>query len=118
MSRLKEAIALVQRLYELHDAGGPLHVQLDDGNLDMDMEPMYAIPAGGFRLARPDNWSIEVHEVCDRICELMTPMTEYHRRLVRRHALSQHDDRRELAERFANQQQTHAAAIEELANLL
>ena len=88
--QIQEAVVLVQRLYELHGAGGPLHVQLDDGNLDMPsgMEPMYAIPAGGLRPARPDLYDAETHEVCDRICALMTPMTLYQRRLVCRLAFA------------------------------
>jgi hypothetical protein len=80
-SRIREAVVLVQRLYELHAAGGPLHVQLDDGNLDMPsgMEPWYGTP---------DKHDAETHEVCDLICALMTPMTLYQRRLVCRLAFA------------------------------
>jgi hypothetical protein len=99
-SRIKEAVAQVMRLYTIdpYGNGGPLHVQLDDGNLDLDigMEPMYSVPerttSSGFVIKEsPDHWSSEIHEVCDRICELMTPMTLYHRKLVCRLAFRQMD---------------------------
>lgn len=96
-SRIREAVALVRRLYTLPRcyAGGPLHVELDDGNLDVDqfdMSPMYVIPerrssSGSVIRGHPDDWSPEVHDVCDRIHAVMGPMTEYRRRVVRRLAL-------------------------------
>lgn len=81
-SRIREAATLVLRLYTLDrcEVGGPLHVQLDDGNVDLDMEPWYTSDGR----PGPDRWSAEVHDVCDQISAIMTPMTEYRRRLVRR----------------------------------
>lgn len=68
------------RLYTLPrcEIGGPLHVQLEDGNVDLDMKPWYTRDGK----PGPDDWAAEVHEVCDRIEAVMTPMSEYQRRLV------------------------------------
>ena len=38
---IAEALALVRELYAIHPVGGPLHVQLDDCNIDMDIVPAY-----------------------------------------------------------------------------
>lgn len=90
-SRIREAVDLVRHLYSLPRcaAGGPLHCELDDGNLDLgfDMAPMYEIPARGTIRGYPDDWSPEVHGVCDQIHAVMGPMTEYRRRMVRHIAL-------------------------------
>lgn len=77
-----EAVSLIKRLYELEPTGGPLHVELDDMNLHYDtITPSYSLeprqaadgsPIPGY----PDRYSVEVHELCDRIAEILTPMTE------------------------------------------
>src|SRR5688572_17079926 len=36
-----ELLELIRELYAIHSTGGPLHVQLDDGNLDGTIEPWY-----------------------------------------------------------------------------
>ena len=86
------AIRLIQVLYELDAMGGPLHVQLDDGNLDGDMDPTYGAPdrytsSGTLIPGYPDRHPPVVHEICDAISELMTPMSTEQRIEVRRHAL-------------------------------
>jgi hypothetical protein len=73
---IAEAAELVRRLYALEPMGGPLHVQLEDMNLDMDMTPMYVIPGNQYGPETPDRYSAEVHEICDAIQEIMEPMTE------------------------------------------
>jgi hypothetical protein len=34
-------VELVEELYEIHPTGGPLHVVLDDGNIDGVIQPWY-----------------------------------------------------------------------------
>lgn len=64
-----EVAQLIRDLYVLEPTGGPLHVELDDGNVDGDViAPTYASP--GF----PDRYSAETHRLADRIGQLMTPL--------------------------------------------
>jgi hypothetical protein len=37
-----ELLELIRQLYAIHPTGGPLHVQLDDGNLDGEITPSYS----------------------------------------------------------------------------
>ena len=74
-----EAAALIKRLYELEPAGGPLHVELDDMNLQGDITPYYSaedrLTSDGLLIpGYPDRYSEEVHQLCDRIAELLTEM--------------------------------------------
>jgi hypothetical protein len=63
------AVELLKRLYELEPTGGPLHVEVDDWNIHYDMiTPVYEMP--GF----PDHYSVETHEVCDKLAALLTVM--------------------------------------------
>ena len=77
-----ECVKLITRLYELEPAGGPLHVQLDDMNLHYKViTPSYSMPdritsSGALLPGYPDRYSEEVHQLCDRIAEILTPMTE------------------------------------------
>lgn len=73
----RRAVALVGRLYELEAVAGPLHVEVDDGNLDgQEIVPCYEFP--GY----PDRYSAETHEVCDELAALLTAMTPPQRRAV------------------------------------
>lgn len=72
-----ELTQLIRDLYEVAPTGGPLHVELDDWNLDADtIVPMYEIPPHGHAPGHPDRYSRRVHELCDRIAELMTPLPQ------------------------------------------
>lgn len=78
MSAHAELLKLITRLYQSHPTGGPLHVQLDDGNLDGDSrqwEPAY------YLFVDEENFSCLVY-VCERICELMAPLTPDEREAV------------------------------------
>lgn len=78
-TEIEECARLINELYELCPTGGPLHCELDDMNLGaLQITPMYAIPASanGMRKAIEDDYSEEVHRICDRIAELMNGMTE------------------------------------------
>lgn len=76
---VEECARLIGDLYVLCPTGGPLHAELDDMNLNGEIRPLYAIPA--YRHDHyvspeiPDNYSPEVHQICDRIAELMSEMT-------------------------------------------
>lgn len=66
---IAEAVELLKRLYELEPTGGPLHVEVDDWNIDHDVIlPTYESP--GF----PDHYSAETHEVCDKLANLFNKM--------------------------------------------
>ena len=63
-----ELVDLIHRLYLDHITGGPLHVVLDDWNLDGRIEPYY------------DGWDAEAladgtRETCDRIAAILNGMT-------------------------------------------
>lgn len=82
-----EAAQLIRNLYEIEPMGGPLHCVLDDWNLDAEtIIPMYVIPARGLAPGYPDRYSQRVHELCDRIAELLTPMFEGWRQSTLAHA--------------------------------
>lgn len=67
---------LIAELYKIHPTGGPLHCELDDWNLDAEViTPMYAIPARGGYPGHPDDYSPEIHAVCDELAALLTEMT-------------------------------------------
>lgn len=65
-----EAVRLLGRLYELEPTGGPLHVEVDDWNVDEDeIKPAYETRS------HPDHYSAATHEVCDQLAALLTEMT-------------------------------------------
>ena len=81
-----EAVKLIKRLYELEPTGGPLHVELDDWNLDGDITPMYVLPPYGETPGHPDHYSAETHDLCDRIAAILNPMKVGWRGSVLAHA--------------------------------
>lgn len=97
-------IGLIRELYAIHPVGGPLHVVLDDGNLDGAIRPYYdcftdeeldAVYFEGTPVADLDPEAPVVkeglgqstRELCDRIAALMNVMTVEGRELVRHRAL-------------------------------
>lgn len=88
------AVVLWRRLYdELGEpTGGPLHVHLDDYNLDYDeIVPSYSMPAYNGKPATDDGYPPEVHEVCDELAALLTAMTLTDRYTVMAYADAYHD---------------------------
>lgn len=82
-ARHDHAVELIRALYALHPTGGPLHVALDDLNLDDDrlpITPAYAIPGYGPRPASPDTYDRHTHHLCDEIARLLNGMTEGQRK--------------------------------------
>lgn len=80
------AVELIRELYTAHPTGGPLHVQLEDGNLYDDQKPFtpaFAIPGYGLRKAIPDDYDERTHQVCNEIAGLLNGMTEEQRFAVR-----------------------------------
>lgn len=77
--QIARAVLLWRRLYDdlKQPTGGPLHVALDDCNLQLDDEiaPIYALSAYNGRPASDDGYPPEVHEVCDELAALLTAMT-------------------------------------------
>lgn len=61
---IAEALGLVRELYELNAVGGPLHVVVDDWNLDGQIEPYYQ-----------GDEDAEMVRVCDRIAALFNGMS-------------------------------------------
>lgn len=77
-------VRLIRALYCEHVTGGPLHVNLDDNNLDGGIEPFYRIFTES-ELAKPLDFlddDLEEFEgrslrsICDEIAELLNEMTE------------------------------------------
>lgn len=84
---IARAVVLWRRLYdELGEpTGGPLHVYLDDYNLDIDViEPQYSG-------RRSDPYHPEVPGVCDELAALLTGMTLAQRYTVMAYADGFHD---------------------------
>lgn len=78
MSDYSELHKLITALYQEHPTGGPLHVELDDRNLHGDSrqwEPAYYLHAD------EPNFACLVY-VCERICELMAPLSPEERAVV------------------------------------
>lgn len=61
-----EVTAAIRALYALPDcgSGGPLHVELDDWNIEADVWHPYV-----------GDWPFEVVAVAQRVCDLMNPLT-------------------------------------------
>lgn len=82
MSRpcVESVLPFVNQLYEICPAGGPLHVQLDDGNLEdrflyLDYEVIEKL-----------GYSEEVVELCEHILRLMKRLTlEEREEIYRQH---------------------------------
>lgn len=80
--QIGEFVHLLGLLYAQPDGavGGPLHVEVDDGNIDRDIDMQQAltlwaqIPGGDFL---PETWAI-----CDRIAAVVNPMPYEERRLA------------------------------------
>lgn len=85
-------VELIGELYDIHPTGGPLHVVLDDWNLDGTIEPSYdrwdgsdldALYFDGWPVAVLDPGAPAVTEhlgvstrgLCDQIAELLNGMT-------------------------------------------
>jgi hypothetical protein len=88
---------LIGELYRIHAAGGPLHVQLDDGNLDGVIEPWYsgyaaeeldALWLEGWPLAElpPECEAVtsglgrSTRQLCDEIAQILNATPEAERR--------------------------------------
>lgn len=82
---IAEALALVRELYAIHPTGGPLHVQLDDWNIDGDIVPIYKgwLPRQ-LEARYLDGWPVDdeaqvpgrsLRQLCDEIAAKMGPMT-------------------------------------------
>lgn len=101
---MDDLINLIRELYRIHPTGGPLHVELDDGNLDGLIRPYYdcftdeeldALYYEGTPIAELDPEAPAVLEglgsstrqLCDEIAALMNVMTVEDRELVRARAL-------------------------------
>lgn len=101
---MDDLIALIRELYRIHPTGGPLHVVLDDGNLEGRVRPYYdcftdeeldEIYYDGTRVADLDpeapvvkeGLGSSTRELCDRIAALMNVMAVEDRGLVRTRAL-------------------------------
>lgn len=92
--KIARAVVLCRRLYDdlRQSTGGPLHVELDDYNLDYDeIVPSYDMPAYNGRPATDDGYAPEVHEVCDELAALLTAMTLTGRYTVMAYADGFHD---------------------------
>lgn len=92
--QIARAVVLWRRLYDDlgEPTGGPLHVELDDYNLDYDeIVPSYSFPAYNGEPAKEDGYPPEVHEVCDELAALLTVMTLAERYTVMAYADAYHD---------------------------
>lgn len=77
------ALELIKALYVLEPTGGPLHVEVDDWNVEGEtIVPHYVIRPYGADARVPDNYSTETHAVCDELAALLTAMTPQQRRAV------------------------------------
>jgi hypothetical protein len=89
---IAQALGLVRDLYEIHSVGGPLHVVLDDWNIDGTIEPYYdcytdeeldELYSDGWKIADLDPQAPAVVEglgrsmrqLCDEIATLLNAMT-------------------------------------------
>lgn len=89
---IKRAVELVRALYEIHAVGGPLHVVLDDWNIDGEIKPWYdgydddeldELHDGGWKLADlPPEAPVVVEgggrsmrQLCDEIAALFNAMS-------------------------------------------
>lgn len=89
---IARALDLVRELYEIHAVGGPLHVVLDDWNIDGEIKPYYdchtdeeldELHSDGWKIADMDplapavvgglGWSMR--QLCDEIAALFNTMT-------------------------------------------
>lgn len=100
MSEQQErAIELIRELYSIHSVGGPLHVVVDDGNLDGVIVPYYDCYSDaeldelwfeGWLIAELDPGAPAVTEglgrsmrqVCDELAALLNTITEDEREAV------------------------------------
>lgn len=84
---------LIRQLYRIHAVGGPLHVALDDGNLDGTIAPYYdcytdqeldelwcdGIPIAELSPQAPvvvEGLGRSMRQLCDEIAELLNAMPE------------------------------------------
>jgi hypothetical protein len=94
---------LVDQLYAIHATGGPLHVHLDDRNLDGTIRPWYdAWTDAELDRLYDDGWPIDeldpaapavtdglgrsTRQLCDEIAELLNAMTVEERKTALKHA--------------------------------
>jgi hypothetical protein len=61
---IAKTLGLVRELYAIHPTGGPLHVALDDWNVEGDIKPYYL-----------DEADENAREVCDQIAAKLNAMT-------------------------------------------
>lgn len=88
----ERVIELIRELYSIHPVGGPLHVELDDGNLDCVITPSYdhytdtdldELWIDGWPIADLDPGAPAVVEglgrsmrqICDELAALLNTMT-------------------------------------------
>lgn len=99
-------VELIGRLYEIHPTGGPLHVELDDWNIDgarirpdfsgWSAADLDALWYAGFPIAELDpnapavveQLGVSTRMLCLRICRLLNGMT-----LVQRYAALAYSER-------------------------
>lgn len=99
-----DLITRIRELYRIHPTGGPLHVELDDGNLDGTIRPYYdcftveeldALYHDGTPIAELDpeapvvleGLGSSTRQLCDEIAALMNEMSVEDRALARARAL-------------------------------
>lgn len=90
--KIARAVVLWRRLYDDlgEPTGGPLHVYLDDYNLDLDVvEPHYYEPRLGPDSDEP--YAADVPAVCDELAALLNAMTLAERYTVMAYADGFHD---------------------------
>lgn len=108
----ERVIELIGALYVHCPTGGPLHCELDDYNLGCEddedqfnvIKPLYVIKPYGLTPGYPDNYSPEVHAICDELADLLNRMTVPQRYA----ALHQHDEREILAAQAKRQAEKEA----------
>jgi hypothetical protein len=73
-------VKLIRMLYEVHCAGGPLHVHVDDYNLDRRIVPFYdCYSTDELDTPEKDLNGRTMRSVCDEIAAVMNEMTETQR---------------------------------------
>lgn len=72
----RRVVDLIEQLYAHCPTGGPLHAVVDDWNVEGDdIRPGYVIPPFGETPGFPDDYSEDVHRICDELAGLMSAMS-------------------------------------------
>lgn len=83
---IARALALTKELYAIHSVGGPLHVELDDWNINGTITPWY----DGYSDEELDEGHRTMRQICDELAALLNTMPvadryamlAYHDRIV------------------------------------